>query len=396
MSYPGSFSSIPNVLSGGLIQSSYTNSQSNAINQIETCLGLNPQGGAATVGDAIAVIPGNVQNEAYVFGADTGSANAYAVSLTPAPSAYAAGMVVVFQAANGNTSASTLNVNGLGTKAIKRNATAALVSGDIVANQLVVAIYDGTNFQLVASAPNNNSSTTVVLSGGYASRPAAATPGRIYVPTDTIVYSEDNGSAWINFGPQFPLHDPTLFTWTSSTVAPATVDTSKGVVRVVDNNATYYTYVYKSLPTAPYTITVALMPYHATTSHVGTGWLDSTSGKFAPFYFRFQAPGFGCDHYTDQISGGSGPFYTTFSPTGAYGTFLPVMWFRLIDDGTTRYGYTSADGISWWLWGSEGNTSFITADSVILFAGSGVSSPSCGASFISYKESAGVITGPDW
>ncbi len=80
-------------------------------------------------------------------GSDTGSANAYAVALTPAATAYTAGMVVRFKAGNTNTGISTVNVNGLGVKAIKNRAGADLAANDILASAVVELIYDGTNFQ---------------------------------------------------------------------------------------------------------------------------------------------------------------------------------------------------------------------------------------------------------
>lgn len=45
MSYPGSFDSLPNVSTGQLITSSGTNGQINAVNAIESALGLNPARG---------------------------------------------------------------------------------------------------------------------------------------------------------------------------------------------------------------------------------------------------------------------------------------------------------------------------------------------------------------
>lgn len=81
------------------------------------------------------------------YAADTGSANAHAIAPAPAITAYAAGQAFHFFAANANTGAATLNVNGLGGKAVQLNA-AALVSGAIGADDLVRVVYDGTQFQL--------------------------------------------------------------------------------------------------------------------------------------------------------------------------------------------------------------------------------------------------------
>ena len=81
---------------------------------------------------------------------DTGSADSYAVSLSPAATEYSEGMVVRFKAANNNTGASTLNVDGLGDQGIKRNATEDLEAGDIIQDRIETAIYDGTNFQHIS------------------------------------------------------------------------------------------------------------------------------------------------------------------------------------------------------------------------------------------------------
>ena len=82
---------------------------------------------------------------------DTGSADAYAVAPAPAYTAYFAGMQVIFKADNTNTGASTLNVNSLGAKTIKKNFNADLVAGDILAGQAVEVVYDGTNFQFIST-----------------------------------------------------------------------------------------------------------------------------------------------------------------------------------------------------------------------------------------------------
>jgi hypothetical protein len=62
---------------------------------------------------------------------------------------YAAGQTFRFVSAGANTGAVTLNVNGLGPKAITKSGTTALVSGDIPASAVVQVSYDGTQFQLV-------------------------------------------------------------------------------------------------------------------------------------------------------------------------------------------------------------------------------------------------------
>jgi hypothetical protein len=99
------------------------------------------------------------------YAVDTGAANAYTITLNPAPSSQASliGVPIVFKAVNANTTASTLNVNGLGVVAIKNNDGTAILGGAIPANSIVQVVYDGTNYQLfyLTSA----ASKTVI--GGY-------------------------------------------------------------------------------------------------------------------------------------------------------------------------------------------------------------------------------------
>jgi len=89
------------------------------------------------------------------YKADTGAANAYVIAPVPAITGYTAGQIFSFKAANANTGASTLAVNGFSATAIKKSGGSAdLAIGDIVAGQIVVVEYDGTNFQMINPSGN--------------------------------------------------------------------------------------------------------------------------------------------------------------------------------------------------------------------------------------------------
>jgi hypothetical protein len=90
-----------------------------------------------------------VQQGSWKYAADTGTANAYAVALTPAPT-LAAGLDLFFKAVHANTGASTLAVNGDAAKAITKTGANALVGAEINAGQVIHVVYDGTQFQLVS------------------------------------------------------------------------------------------------------------------------------------------------------------------------------------------------------------------------------------------------------
>jgi len=94
---------------------------------------------------------GQIQDGGLIFQSnDTGSANAYAIALTPAVTAYVAGQVFHFKAGNTNTGASTLNVNALGTKNIKKRNDQDPAAGDIEEDAIISVIYDGTSFQMIS------------------------------------------------------------------------------------------------------------------------------------------------------------------------------------------------------------------------------------------------------
>ena len=98
-----------------------------------------------------AVNAGQIQDGGLIFQAtDSGSANAYAIALTPVVTAYVAGQVFHFKAANTSTGASTLNVNALGVKNIKKKNDQDIAAGDIEQNAIVSVIYDGTSFQMLS------------------------------------------------------------------------------------------------------------------------------------------------------------------------------------------------------------------------------------------------------
>jgi hypothetical protein len=93
-------------------------------------------------------------NGALNFGVDAFSGNdAYAITLSPAPTAYVAGMVVIFKAGDSNAGNCTMDVNGLGVRNILRDQTGGplqpLADGNIDAGGVYIIVYDGTQFVLI-------------------------------------------------------------------------------------------------------------------------------------------------------------------------------------------------------------------------------------------------------
>lgn len=107
----------------------------------------------------------------------TGSTNVYAATITPAPSSYVEGMAVAVKIPVDSTSASTINVNGLGAKGIKK-ANGADVT-NLKAGGIYTLRYDGVNFILQGEGASGNATASDLLLGKTATTDAGEITGTI-------------------------------------------------------------------------------------------------------------------------------------------------------------------------------------------------------------------------
>ena len=132
-----------------------------------------------------------IQSNAPAYQAtDTGTANAYVIALSPAVTAYAAGQAITFKAGAASTTASTLNVNGLGTKAIKKLHDQDIASGDIESGSIVTVVYDGTNFQMTSQLATEGGGVT--LSGSTANTVTTVTGADAIVGEAKLLFDPPN------------------------------------------------------------------------------------------------------------------------------------------------------------------------------------------------------------
>ena len=107
----------------------------------------------------------NIQNHQFDAWSDTGTANTLAIAPAPIKTSYTTFQGWIVKANNACTGASTLNVNALGPKNIKKYVSGALVNtviGDWIIGSLLHLIYDGTQFILM----NPTAGNTAVIFGG--------------------------------------------------------------------------------------------------------------------------------------------------------------------------------------------------------------------------------------
>lgn len=146
---------------GAPVDATYITKTSNGTLSNEFALGSLTTGilkSTTTTGDVSTADVNDISSP--VYAADGGSTDAYAMTLSPAPSAYQTGALYRFKANTANTGPATLNVNGLGAKTIKKaegGITTDLSDNDIHVGQIVDCVYDGTNMQMQSNIGNSAS-----------------------------------------------------------------------------------------------------------------------------------------------------------------------------------------------------------------------------------------------
>lgn len=94
----------------------------------------------------------SIQQDVLNYGIDFGTVNRIAVTLDPAPIAYAAGLKIFILIKFNNTSSVMCNVNGLGDVPVLTPLLEELSVDSIVTNGIGLLYHDGTRFQLLFQA----------------------------------------------------------------------------------------------------------------------------------------------------------------------------------------------------------------------------------------------------
>ena len=203
-------------------------------------------------------------------------------TVTPSLTAYTAGQIFSFVAAATNTTAVTLNIDGVGVKSVTRAGTTALAAGDILTGQVAIVEYDGTQFQLL----DPNAFTNLRVSGtlgvtGATTMSAALTYGGVTL-TNAVT---GTGKMVLDTTPTIAtpvLTNPTVTNYVESVVAIGTVTSSStlsltsGTVQTATLTAS--TACTFTMPTATAGKSFVLLLKQAATT--GNGTATFTSVKF--------------------------------------------------------------------------------------------------------------------
>ncbi|MGH7745098.1 MAG: hypothetical protein ACREQ5_09910, partial [Candidatus Dormibacteria bacterium] len=114
-------------------------------------------------------------------GTSAGSATVQTFSLPTTPGAYKTGMVVRWASGFASGAGLTINVNSLGAKTVVGPNGGAIIAGSFALNQILEAVYTGTQFQLTGG---NSGVLTVKRNGGGSPFTASGT----YTPSAGMLY----------------------------------------------------------------------------------------------------------------------------------------------------------------------------------------------------------------
>jgi len=148
-------------------------------------------------------------------------------TVTPTLTAYATGQQFSFVAAGTNTTAVTLNIDGVGAKAVTRAGTTALAAGDILTGQVAIVEYDGTQFQLL----DPNAFTNLRVSGtlgvtGVTTLTGAATLSAALTYGGVTLTNAVTGTGKMVLDTSPTVNNPTVTNYVESVVAIGTVTSS--------------------------------------------------------------------------------------------------------------------------------------------------------------------------
>jgi hypothetical protein len=180
------------------------------VDEIKSLLGLkgaaekdfNTAGGVASYDAVQSHLSDYVRQPGYAVA--TGSANTYAVTLSPAPTSYIDGMGIVVKINVANTGAATINVNGLGAKPMVDGKGSALTAGKLRLNGTYSLKYNTTsgNFILQGEGGEIPKLPNLVKNGSFENdfncwgwNLVSISTGKIYSGTKSVIFN-NNGSQY--------------------------------------------------------------------------------------------------------------------------------------------------------------------------------------------------------
>jgi hypothetical protein len=238
----------------------------------------------------------------------------------------------------------------------------------------------------VATVDPSGASATAIYTSAYGSPPATPGEGDLWMPSDSFYELRYNGSAWVPWGPLFPLTLPPTTGWSWDNQGSATVDTSKGGLRLdspADAAAALHVY-HRAAPSVPYVITAIMLIdiYAVNYNSAGLCFRQSSDGKIHAFHLGLEtALLLRSNKWTNSST------FSAHYDGGGFSMLHHRLWpafLRIGDDNTNRICSISVDGQNWYTYKTIGRTDFLTADQVGIFVKPQNGTYGCGMNLLSW------------
>ena len=213
--------------------------------------------------------------------------NTLTATATPTLTAYATGAIYSFIAANTNTGAATLSIDGLTAKSITKNGSVALSAGDIQSGKMMLVEYDGSTFQLINNIVYGGSITNGTIVSLTAPMSAANGGTGIASPTANSVLLANGAAAFQTIAPGSAgnalVSDGT--TWAAQGIASSpTAAHSKLKVQVTSDTAIAVTADQVVLSATAGALTLSSVSVSISTATSGANGLDTGSIANSTWY----------------------------------------------------------------------------------------------------------------
>ena len=196
---------------------------------------------------------------------------------------------------------------------------------------------------------------SVNIDGTFASRPAAGTVGRFFLPSDGFASSRDNGTSWNSYGPIFLFTEPddSIFSWVNQGTA-SVVTTNGGITLTMPGtgSSTNAALRVATAPSTPYTITVYFahsILFNKQFTRMGLVFRESSTGKFVSMLLTDGTLYFTKWNSATAISAD----YSNFAVAQT------INWYQITDDGTNLIFRVSGDGINFQQIETRARTNFL-------------------------------------
>lgn len=129
----------------GQVEIDHSINLTGSIEADRTVKGLSDPTELTNLSDASSII----ENQFNYGSATAGGPDSIDIYVSPTPTNYEVGFTVYFKSPITNDNGVSININGLGYKALAKGVSGLLDSSDVETGQIIWAVYDGTSFQMM-------------------------------------------------------------------------------------------------------------------------------------------------------------------------------------------------------------------------------------------------------